>query len=71
VIQHSLLKSHFRTVEFDAELGVKAVVGKLKSASRDAAVVQKYIFAKAKGWTLQEAEAWAKQHKDSLSAYRV
>jgi hypothetical protein len=60
------VESHFRTVEFDAELGVKAVVGKLKSASKDAAVVQKYIFAKAKGWTLQDAEVWAKQHKDSL-----
>jgi hypothetical protein len=60
------VESHFRTVEFDAELGVKAVVGKLKSASKDAAVVQKYIFAKAKGWTLQDAEVWAKQHMDSV-----
>jgi hypothetical protein len=37
------VEGHLRTVEFDAELGVKAVVGRLKSASKSAAVVQKYI----------------------------
>jgi hypothetical protein len=60
------VEDHFRIVEFDAKLGVKAVVGKLKSDSKGAAVVQKYIFTKAKGWTLKKAEDWAKQHKDSV-----
>jgi hypothetical protein len=55
----------FRTIEIDAEKGIKAVVGKLKSDPEGAMVVQKYIFAKEKDWTLDKAEAWVKEHKDS------
>ena len=56
----------FRMIDIDAEKGVKAVVGKLKSDPEGSMVVQKYVFAKEKGWTMEKAEAWVKEHKDSV-----
>jgi len=55
----------FRSIDIDAERGVKAVVGKLKSDPKGAMVVQKFVFAKEKNWTMEKAEAWIKEHKDS------
>jgi len=59
------VEGSFRTIDVDAEKGVKAVVGKLKSDPEGAMVMQKYVFAKEKGWTMEKAEAWVKEHKDS------
>lgn len=55
----------FRSIDIDAERGIKAVVGKLKSDPKGAMIVQKYVFAKEKSWTMEKAEAWVKQHKNS------
>ncbi len=55
----------FRTIAIDADKGIKAVIGKLKSDADGDTVVQKFIFAKAKDWTMEKAEAWVKEHKDS------
>jgi len=56
----------FRTIDVDAEKGITAVVGKLKSDPDGAMVVQKYVFAKEKDWTMEKASAWVKEHKDSV-----
>jgi len=57
----------FRTIDVDAEKGVTAVVGKLKSDPDGAMVVQKYVFSKEKGWTMENAEAWVKEHKNEAA----
>jgi hypothetical protein len=58
----------FRTITISEDEGIKAVVGKLKSDPKGSTVIQKYIFDKSKGWTLEKAEAWVKEHKDSMDA---
>ncbi|MEM4165317.1 MAG: hypothetical protein QXJ86_05695 [Nitrososphaerales archaeon] len=52
----------FRTIDIDAEKGVKAVVGKPKNS--DKMEIQSYLFSKDKGWTLEKAKEWFEQHKD-------
>lgn len=58
----------FRTIDIDAEKGIKAVIGKLKSDPEGSTVVQKFIFDKSKDWTMEKAQAWVKEHKDSAEA---
>lgn len=55
----------FRTIAIDADKGIKAVIGKLKSDPKGSTVVQKFIFDKSKDWTMEKAQAWVKEHKDS------
>jgi len=55
----------FRTIEIDADKGIKAVIGKLKSDPKGSTKVQKFIFDKSKGWTLEKAKAWVNEHKDA------
>jgi hypothetical protein len=58
----------FRTINIDAGKGIKAVIGKLKSDPKGSTVVQKFIFDKSKDWTMETAQAWVKEHKDSAAA---
>jgi hypothetical protein len=51
----------FRTVTLSASQGIKAVMGRLKGST--SMTTQAYLFVKAKGWTKDKAEAWAKEHK--------
>jgi hypothetical protein len=53
-----------RTVVLDSDLGVHAVVGKLKVAAKGT-VVQDYLFDLAKGWTFEKAQAWVRENRDS------
>ena len=62
------VESSFRTIDIDAEKGIRAVVGKLKSDPKGSMHIQKFIFEKAKGWTMEKAEAWVQEHKDSMDA---
>jgi hypothetical protein len=54
----------FRTIEIDADKGIKAVIGKLKSDPKGSTVVQKFIFDKSKDWTMEKAQTWVREHKD-------
>jgi len=58
----------FRTIDIDADKGIKAVIGKLKSDPKGSTVVQKFIFDKSKDWTMEKAKAWVAEHKDSLES---
>ncbi len=58
------------TLTVDAKAGVYALVGKLKRnltasgyASGDA-VAREYLFEASKGWTLESAQAWVREHMD-------
>ena len=51
----------YRTITISASKGIKAVIGRLKG--KTSMTVQKYLFAKAKGWTMAKAKAWVKAHK--------
>jgi hypothetical protein len=55
-----------RTITLSADEGIEAVVGKLKSDPEGKTHIQKYMFAKAKGWTMEKAQAWVAQHKDAM-----
>jgi hypothetical protein len=61
----------FRTIDIDAGKGIKAVIGKLKSDPKGSTVVQKFIFDKDKDWTMEKAEAWVKEHKDSVESMNL
>jgi hypothetical protein len=58
----------FRTIDIDADRGIKAVIGKLKSDPEGSTHVQKFLFAKDKEWTLEKAQAWVNEHKKSGDA---
>ena len=55
-----------RTITLNEKEGILAAIGKSDPAA-DAEVLR-YLFSKAKGWTLEKAEAWVKEHKDSVTA---
>jgi len=59
-----LFERSLRTVVLNSDLGVHAVVGKLKGAAKGT-VVQDYLFDLAKGWTSEKAQAWVRENKDS------
>jgi hypothetical protein len=54
----------FKTVTLSDDEGIKAVMGKLKDDSDGSMVIQKYLFDKEKGWTVEKAKSWVKEHKD-------
>jgi len=58
----------FRTITLSEDEGIKAVIGKLKSDPEGSMKVQKFLFDKSKGWTLEKAEAWVKEYRDSMDA---
>lgn len=61
----------FRTIVLSAKDGVHAVIGKLKSDPSGATVIQNYMFDLAKGWTMEKAQAWVKDHKDAFSLEEI
>jgi hypothetical protein len=60
-----------RTFTLSAEQGIEAVSGKLKTDPEGKMHIQKYMFAKAKGWTMEKAQAWVKEHKDAFSLEEI
>ncbi|MEM2910405.1 MAG: hypothetical protein QXO01_05015 [Nitrososphaerota archaeon] len=46
----------FRTIDIDADAGIKAIVAKPKG--KDTTEVVSYLFSKEKGWTLEKAKEW-------------
>jgi CRISPR/Cas system-associated exonuclease Cas4 (RecB family) len=52
-----------RVITWSEKEGILAAVGKRDPAA-DAEVLR-YLFSKAKGWTLEKAQAWTKEHKDA------
>jgi hypothetical protein len=54
----------FRTITISENEGIKAVIGKLKSDPSGSTKVQKFIFDKSKGWTMEKAQTWVNQHKN-------
>jgi hypothetical protein len=61
----------FRTIVLSAKDGVHAVIGKLKSDPSGATLIQNYMFDLAKGWTMEKAKAWVKDHKDAFSLEEI
>jgi hypothetical protein len=61
----NFVQDSFRTIEIDADKGIKAVVGKLKSDPDGSTHIQKFLFDKAKDWTMEKAQAWVNQHKQA------
>ena len=58
------LEHSFRTIVFNSEEGIHAVIGKLKSDPKAETVVQNFMFDRSKGWTLEKARSWARKRKD-------
>jgi len=58
----------FRTIDLSKEQGIKAVIGKFKTDPQGSTHVQKCMFAKAKGWTVEKAKQWVADHKDDLKS---
>lgn len=56
----------FRTIDLSKEQGIKAVIGKFKTDPQGPTHVQKCMFAKAKGWTVEKAKQWVAEHRDDL-----
>jgi len=54
-------KGSFKTITISASKGILAVIGRPKG--KTTTTVQKYLFAKAKGWTMAKAKVWIKAHK--------
>jgi len=60
------VKGMDRTITLSADQGIEAVIGKLKTDPEGKTHIQKYMFAKDKGWTMEKAQSWVKEHKDSV-----
>jgi len=52
----------FRTITLSEEKGIKAVIGKLKG--EDTMTIQSFLFDKSKGWTMEKAKEWFKEHME-------
>jgi hypothetical protein len=63
--------SSFRTIDVDADKGIKAVIGKLKGDPRGSTHVQSYLFVKSKGWNMDKAKAWFEKHNESVRFVQV
>jgi len=61
----------FRTIVLSADQGIHAIIGKLKSDPNGSTVIQNYMFEVAKDWTMEKAQAWVKEHKDSVEAMSI
>jgi hypothetical protein len=57
------VEDSFRIIDIDADRGIKAVVGKLKSDPEGSTYIQKFLFDKSKDWTMEKAQAWVDEHK--------
>jgi hypothetical protein len=57
------VQDSFRTIDIDADKGIKAVIGKLKSDPEGSTHIQKFLFDKSKEWTMEKAQAWVDEHK--------
>jgi len=64
------VEGSFRTIVLSADEGIHAVIGKLKSDPGGSTVIQNYMFELAKDWTMEKAQAWVKEHKDTMDAAR-
>jgi hypothetical protein len=62
------VQDSFRTIDIDADKGIKAVIGKLKSDPESSTHIQKFLFDKSKDWTLEKAQAWVDEHKRAADA---
>jgi hypothetical protein len=62
------VQTSFRTIDIDADKGIKAVVGKLKSDPEGSTHIQKFLFDKSKDWTMEKAQAWVNEHKQAVDA---
>jgi len=62
------VEGSFRTIVLSAKEGIHAIIGKLKSDPSGSTVIQNYMFELAKGWTMEKAQAWVNQHKDSVAS---
>jgi hypothetical protein len=59
------VQDSFRTIDIDADKGIKAVIGKLSSDPEGSTHIQKFLFDKSKDWTMEKAQAWIKEHKEA------
>lgn len=57
------VQESFRTITISAREGIKAVIGKLKSDPDGSTHIQKYLFDKSKGWTMEKVRRWVQTHK--------
>jgi hypothetical protein len=62
------VQGSFRTIIIDADKGIEAVVGKLKSDPEGSMYVQSFLFDKSMGWTMEKAQAWIQEHKEGADA---
>jgi len=62
------VQDSFRTIDIDADKGIKAVIGKLSSDPEGSTHIQKFLFDKSKDWTLERAQAWVDQYKKSAES---
>jgi hypothetical protein len=65
------VEGSFRTMVLSASEGIHSVIGKLKSDPNGATVIQNYMFELAKDWTMEKAQAWVKDHKDSVESMNL
>lgn len=54
-------RDSIRTIAISEADGIEAVVG--KPPARDYELTLSFLFAKAKGWTMQKAQDWFKEHE--------
>lgn len=60
----------FRTIDIDADRGIKAVIGRLEGETTT--TIQSYLFNKEKGdWTVATAQAWVDEHEKSGKAVNL
>jgi len=60
------VKDSFRTIDISKKQGIQAVIGKLKSDPDGPTKIQKYIFDKSKGWTMEKAKKWVEEHRKGI-----
>jgi hypothetical protein len=58
-------KESFRTINIDAEKGIKAVIG--RRPGKDSTEVQTYMFDREK-WTVEDAKKWIEDHRGHAEA---
>lgn len=66
---NDFVKASFRTINIDKAKGIQAVIGKLKSDPKGTTKTQKFIFEKAKGWTMAKAKKWVEDHSKLFTGY--
>ena len=60
----------FRNIDISEDEGISAVAGKLTDDGRDGPMtVQKYLFAKEKGWTVDKATTWVADHGKAIEGW--